>query len=311
MTPDAPFGEPDPQTLVLRLPHLRVTALSWGPADGRLVLCLHGFPDSAWGWRRMAEILAERGMRVVAPFSRGYAPTGPAADGDYHIGALMYDALAVHRELGAPSDAVLIGHDWGSFTSSAIAAYPDSPFGEHISMAVPPVAAMNRARGPVVNQLQMLPRQVRNSWYILFFQLPTLPERLLPRIIPRLWRDWGPPGYPTGTELDCELECALAALPSPAHRRAAVGYYRALFGRTRTSPRYSELNRWRFALPRVPMLHLQGAQDGAMLAGYADRIATVLPAGSRVLTVPSAGHFLQIEEPRVAADAILDYLDSR
>ncbi|GJF20260.1 alpha/beta hydrolase [Mycolicibacterium cyprinidarum] len=298
---------PDPQTIVLRLPHLDVTALSWGPSDGRLVLCLHGFPDSAWGWRKMAPILAERGMRVVAPFSRGYAPTGPAADGDYHIGALMYDALAVHRELGAPPDAVLIGHDWGAFTCAAIAAYPDSPFAEHISMAVPPVGAINRSRGPIARQLQMIPRQLRNSWYILFFQLPGLPERLLPRIIPRLWRDWGPPGYPT----EAELDEALSALPTLAHRRAAVAYYRALARPTSPASRYAELHRWRFELPRVPILHLQGAQDGAMMAEYADQITTVLPSGSRMLTIASAGHFLQIEEPKVAAGAVLDYLESR
>ncbi|GJF12054.1 alpha/beta hydrolase [Mycolicibacterium cyprinidarum] len=298
---------PDPQTIVLRLPHLDVTALSWGPSDGRLVLCLHGFPDSAWGWRKMAPILAERGKRVVAPFSRGYAPTGPAADGDYHIGALMYDALAVHRELGAPPDAVLIGHDWGAFTCAAIAAYPDSPFAEHISMAVPPVGAINRSRGPIARQLQMIPRQLRNSWYILFFQLPGLPERLLPRIIPRLWRDWGPPGYPT----EAELDDALSALPTLAHRRAAVAYYRALARPTSPASRYTELHRWRFELPRVPILHLQGAQDGAMMAEYADQITTVLPSGSRMLTIASAGHFLQIEEPKVAAGAVLDYLESR
>ncbi|MGZ8801156.1 MAG: alpha/beta fold hydrolase [Mycobacterium sp.] len=298
MTPDA---------IVLRLPHLDVAALSWGPSDGRLVLCLHGFPDSAWGWRKMAPILAERGMRVVAPFSRGYAPTGPAADGDYHIGALMYDALAVYDELGAPSDAVLIGHDWGAFTANAIAAYPESPFAAHISMAVPPVGALRRTRGSIGRQLRMMPRQLRNSWYILFFQLPGLPERVLPKVIPRLWRDWGPPGYPT----DAELDYALAALPSPAHRRAAVAYYRALVRPTRPAPRYAELHKWRFELPRVPILHLQGAQDGAMMAAYAEQVSTMLPPGSRVLTLPSAGHFLQIEEPKVAADAILDHVDSR
>ncbi len=48
-----------PDVLKLSLPHLDVTALSWGPPDGRLVLCLHGFPDSAWGWRKLAPLLAE------------------------------------------------------------------------------------------------------------------------------------------------------------------------------------------------------------------------------------------------------------
>ncbi|MGD9618807.1 MAG: alpha/beta fold hydrolase [Mycolicibacterium sp.] len=293
-----------PRTIVLKLPHLDVTALSWGPDDGRLVLCLHGFPDSAWGWGRMAPILAGRGLRVVAPFSRGYAPTGPSADGDYHIGALMYDALAVHNALGAPADAVLIGHDWGAFTTAAIAARPDSPFAAHISMAVPPVGAIRRAGIPIARQVRLLPRQLRNSWYVLFFQLPMLPERLLTRVIPRLWRDWGPPG----SSWDAELERALAALPSPPHRRAALGYYRALVHRRPPGRRYAELNRWRFEVPRTPIMHLHGAQDGAMLAGYADGIAAVLPPRSRVLSIPSAGHFLQIEEPRVTADAVLDYL---
>lgn len=297
----------DPQTLELELPNLNVAALSWGPDDGRLVLCLHGFPDSAWGWSALAPILAERGMRVVAPFSRGYAPTGPAPDGDYNVGALMYDALAVYQELGAPADAVVIGHDWGSFAANGLAAYPDSPFAAHISMAVPPVGAMARSRGSVGRQLRMMPRQLRNSWYIMFFQLPALPERLLPRVIPRLWRDWGPPGYSTGAA----LEQALAALPSPPHRRAAVSYYRALVQPGRPAARYAELHRWRFEKPQAPILHLQGAEDGAMQAAYADPITAVLPPGSQVSTIPSVGHFMHIEAPQVVADAILGYLDAR
>lgn len=293
-----------PQTLELDLPHLQVTALAWGPPDGRLALCLHGFPDSAWGWRKLAPLLAERGMRVVAPFSRGYAPTGPAPDGDYHIGALMYDALAVHRALGAPDDAVLIGHDWGAFTTGGLAAYPETPFAEHITIAVPPIGAVGRGRGSVARQLRMMPRQLRNSWYILFFQLPQLPERVLSRVIPRLWQHWGPAGYDTGAELDA----ALAALPSPAHRRAAVGYYRALVRPSRPAQRYAGLQHHCFAMPRRPILHLHGEKDGAMQAGYAEPIGAHLPPGSRVVMIPAAGHFVQIERPEDTASAVLDYL---
>lgn len=297
----------DPHVLTLNLPHLDVTALAWGPPDGRLALCLHGFPDSAWGWQNLAPLLAERGLRVVAPFARGYAPTGPAPDGDYHIGALMYDALAVHRELGAPQDAILIGHDWGGFVASAIAAYPETPFADHISMAVAPIGALSRTRGPIARQVRMLPRQLRNSWYIMFFQLPLLPERLLSQIIPRLWQDWGPRGYDTAAE----LEQALAALPTAAHREAAVAYYRAMVRPSRPDPKYADLHRWCFEMPRVPLLHLQGEEDGAMEAEYAEPIATVLPTGSRVDFVPAAGHFLHIERPQIVAEAMLDYLGAR
>ncbi|MHA0285297.1 alpha/beta fold hydrolase [Mycobacterium sp. C3-094] len=297
----------DAQRLTFELDHLKVSALAWGPADGRLVLCLHGFPDSAWGWQKFARLLAARGMRVVAPFSRGYAPTGPAPDGDYNIGALVFDALAVHAALGAPDDAVVIGHDWGAFTAAALAAHPESPFAAHITMAVAPIGAVNRARGDVARQLQQLPRQLRKSWYIIFFQLPGAPERVLPRVIRRLWRDWGPAGFDT----DAELDAALAALPSGAHRRAALGYYRALVRPGAPQARYADLHRYRFDLPRVPILHLQGVQDGAMLVDYAEAIRDVLPTGSTVVTLPSAGHFLQIEEPQLAAEAVLEHLGAR
>lgn len=57
---------------------------------------------------------------------------------------------------------------------------PDSPFAAHITLAVPPVAAINATREPVGRQLQMLPRQLRNSWYIQFFQLPGAPSGCCP-----------------------------------------------------------------------------------------------------------------------------------
>jgi len=49
--------------------------LEAGPEDGPLVLCLHGFPDTAWTWRYLLPDLGAAGFRAVAPFMRGYAPT--------------------------------------------------------------------------------------------------------------------------------------------------------------------------------------------------------------------------------------------
>jgi pimeloyl-ACP methyl ester carboxylesterase len=68
-------------------------ALTWGPSDASIALCLHGFPDAAYGWRTFAPRLAESGWRVVAPFIRGYAPSSIPSDGSFHIGALIDDAL--------------------------------------------------------------------------------------------------------------------------------------------------------------------------------------------------------------------------
>src|ERR1700704_5760029 len=85
--------------------------------SGPLALCLHGFPDSAHTWRYLLPALAGAGFHAVAPFMRGYAPTGIPADGCFQLGALIADATALHDALGGDGQAVLIGSDWGAETA--------------------------------------------------------------------------------------------------------------------------------------------------------------------------------------------------
>lgn len=295
----------EPREIVLDLPQLRLAALEWGPADGRLALCVHGFPDSAHGWRLLAPLLADNGFRVVAPFMRGYAPTGPAPDGDYTLGALTSDLIAAHRYLGAPPDAVLIGHDWGGWATGSLAAFGDSPFAAHIALALATPGAMSPPRGRgLAGSLRLAARQLRNSWYIMFFQLPWLPQRVLPAVIPRLWKDWSP----TGADVRDDVATTLAALPDLAERKAAVSYYRANMKARRARPRYRAMNRFRYRKPVLPLLLVYGDCDGAIEADFLDPMLTALPAGSRSVMIPGAGHFLQIDRPEATCAAILDYL---
>src|SRR5579871_2532157 len=110
-------------------------ALTWGPPDAPIALCLHGFPDTPYGWRKVAPRLAESGWRVVAPFMRGYAPSSIPSGGSYHIGALMDDALQVRAAIGGTSRDVVIGHDWGAMAANGLAALPDSPFAKVVIMS--------------------------------------------------------------------------------------------------------------------------------------------------------------------------------
>lgn len=294
----------EPRIVDVNLPHLRVTALEWGPTDGRLALCVHGFPDSAHSWRHVGPMLATRGFRVVAPFTRGYGPTGPAPDADYHMGALMADLIALYHHLGGGHDAVLIGHDWGAWTANSLAAFGGSPFSAYVTMALPPVGALNVSGYGLGRNLTMSARQLRMSWYFLFFQLPFLPERVVHRVIPRLWKDWSPPD----SDVSEDVALTLAAMPTAAHRKAAIAYYRTMFRFTRASAPYAGLHRFRFRLPRSPMLVLHGEQDGATQIGYLDRVLDALPPGSRVRRIPNAGHFIQVDQPAAVCAAILDYL---
>ncbi|MET8795470.1 alpha/beta fold hydrolase [Nocardia sp. NPDC004568] len=278
-----------------------MTALTWGDAGGRLALCLHGFPDSAWTWRHLGPALADRGFRVVAPFTRGYAPTAVPDDGDYHLGALAYDALALYRELGAPADAVLIGHDWGALTTNTVAAQPDCPFPRVASLAVPPVPAMRPRRDAGVGAYL---RQLRYSWYILFNQLPGISERSLGRLIPRLWHDWSP-----RYDAEADIALTLAALPTAAHRTAALSYYRAFVRVARKpSARYIDLHRHWDGAPHVPMLYLHGSADTTLHPAFTAGVAEVVaPAGGSVRTLPGAGHFLHLEQPAGVAELLLGF----
>ena len=289
-----------PDRLDVDLGHLRLHALTWGDPSAPLAICLHGFPDSAWTWRHLGPALAEVGYRVVAPFTRGYSPSEVPADGDYHVAALAYDALELHRALDGDDRAVLIGHDWGAMTVHAIAARADHPFRRLIALAVPPIAAI-RERS-VGARLRLLPGQLGKSWYIGFNQIPVLPERVLGRMIPMLWRRWGP--APDAADVDN----ALAALPSTAHRTAALGYYRAPL-RARVAPRYADDSTAWLRLPISPMMYLHGAADGCMHSGFVKGLAEVLPAGSVVTQIHGAGHFLQLDAPDVVGQHVLEYLE--
>ena len=81
------------RTLSLDLGAVRLDALAWGPDPddtGRpLAVLLHGFPDTAYTWRHLGPVLADAGHRVVAPFTRGYAPSDVPADRSGHVGPLF------------------------------------------------------------------------------------------------------------------------------------------------------------------------------------------------------------------------------
>lgn len=280
------------------LPQVSLSALAWGPEKGPLAVLLHGFPDTAHTWRHLGPELAAAGWRVVAPFTRGYAPSEVARDGSGHIGALMADAVGIHGALGGDDAAVLVGHDWGAITANALAAHPDSPFARVVAMSVPPFAAL---RSPRV--LRVLPRQLRNSWYIGFNQVPRLPERNLDRLVRRVWRDWSP-GYDAAEDLS-HVDAAFA---DHAHRRAAIGYYRALASPFRPPEQYRRWHGAQMRLPVVPTLYLHGADDGCLDPRLADLVGAHLPAGSAVHVVDHAGHFLQLEQPVEVNRRVLEFL---
>ena len=296
-----------PRWIDVHAPAVELKALTWGPPDGPIALCLHGFPDTAYGWRNFAPGLAEAGWRVVAPFMRGYAPSSIPSDGSYHIGAFMDDALQLRGAAGGTDRDVVIGHDWGAIAATGLAAMPDSPFAKAVIMSVPPPAAFRPlSRVPDrVRLLGQIPPQLLRSWYMGYFQLPWLPERSASWVLPRLWRRWSP-----GYDAKEDLRHVDAAIGTPESWRAALGPYRATIRNTRPPMRYAELHRHRLAAPVLPSLYLHGRDDGCMTVDFTHWIPRALPEGSDVAVLEHAGHFLQLDQPDRVADLVLSFIGS-
>jgi len=139
----------------------------------RLALCLHGFPESRFSWRYQLPFLAQLGYRAWAPDLRGYGETEPKprAVSAYLIDRLMEDVAALIDASGA-REVTLIGHDWGAGLAWTFAANQVRPLERLVIMNVPHPAVMSA-------HLRRSWAQLRRSWYMFFFQLPGLPERMM------------------------------------------------------------------------------------------------------------------------------------
>jgi pimeloyl-ACP methyl ester carboxylesterase len=266
---------------------------------GPLALCLHGFPDSAHTWRHLIPRLVARGYRVVAPFMRGYAPSGVPADGRYQTAVLALDAIALHDALGGDHDAVIIGHDWGASATHGAAAHEPDRWRKVVTMAVPPGGALGAALLGDIDQL-------RRSWYMFFFQ-HGLADVVVPAgdsaFIDRLWADWSP-----GYEAAEDLAHAKDALRDPANLTAALGYYRATLGDGLRDPALDDLQAAVSAVPPQPLLYLHGADDGCVEREVAESARTTVGDNVTIEIVDGAGHFLHLERPDVVGERVLEFL---
>ena len=115
----------DSTTQLTTISGLTFTADVASPADGALVLLLHGFPESRHSWRAALPVLAAAGYRAVAPDQRGYSPGARPDPGDsanYAFDKLVNDAVELAGASGHQGKRFhLVGHDWGGQVSWGVA----------------------------------------------------------------------------------------------------------------------------------------------------------------------------------------------
>lgn len=273
--------------------------LTEGPSDGPLALCLHGFPDFPPSFEPLLRELAAAGYRAVAPWMRGYRPS--IGEGPFHLDCLAEDALALADALSPGRRVFLIGHDWGAVTTHiAIAKWPDR-FAAAVTMAVPHMRAF-------LEDAWQHPGQLRRSWYMGLFQLPTVVAERAVRhddfaLIDRLWRAWSPGFVAPPEHMRALKDCLARSMPAP------IRYYVEAFrpvGELARRLREAGLPERRI---RVPTLSLAGEQDGCIGLSVGDSEGRFFAGPFRREIVADVGHFMQLERPSEIARRVLAWLE--
>jgi pimeloyl-ACP methyl ester carboxylesterase len=251
-----------------------------GPADGEVVVLLHGFPQNRHSWTAVTPHLTAAGYRVLAPDQRGYSPGArPRGRRAYVAAELVEDVIALIDAAGA--DKVhLVGHDWGAFVAWALASARPERLHSLTAISVPHPAAMAWA----------MPRgQALKSWYMAAFQLPVLPEVIVPT--DRGLKLMGGAGLPVE-----QMRRYVAPLGRDG-LTAALNWYRAM--------PFSRDKRFGHRIT-VPTLYVWSDGDVALGRAGAEATERYVRGPYRFEVLPGLSHWIPDEAPDRLAELVLE-----
>jgi pimeloyl-ACP methyl ester carboxylesterase len=259
-----------------------------GPAEGPLVILLHGFPEFWYGWRQQIPVLAAAGYRVVAPDHRGYNTTDNTPP--YDLVTLTDDIIALIHYFGRER-AIIVGHDWGG----AVAWYLTMREPQLVEKLV----VLNAPHGLAFREvLRRSPAQMLRSWYMFAFQLKLM-DSLLRRnnyqLLEKALTRTGPPDL-----FEAELPVYWAAWSQPGAIAGMVGWYRAMFKpmshRVKVRPKIER-----------PVLLIWGTADHFMRTELAEGCRKWVPE-LQVELLPGVSHWVQHEAAGQVNALLLEYL---
>jgi pimeloyl-ACP methyl ester carboxylesterase len=258
-----------------------------GPANGPMVLLLHGFPARWATWREPMRTLADAGFFAVAPDLRGYGESDkPRGLDAYAVPRLVEDVAAILRAFGRER-AAIAGHDFGGGLAWATAMLRPEIVSRLATLnAVHPVGFERRMRKW---------SQLKKSWYVFFFLLPWVPEWFLSRNDFRfVRRSLAADGLSAGA-----IDDLVEGVRPPGAMHAAINWYRASF-------RDGVKKRLVPAKVDIPTLVVWGDRethlDAELAVPPSDWVTQV-----RVAHVPEGSHWVHHDAPEKVGALLVEH----
>jgi pimeloyl-ACP methyl ester carboxylesterase len=293
----------------IQTPVLSIGYQDSGPRQGFPLILLHGFPDDALAFDRVAPPLEKAGYRVLVPYLRGYGPTrfgnasGPRMAQQAAIGQ---DVIDFADALKLPRFAVS-GYDWGGRAAAIAAAlHPDR------------VRATVLIGGYTIqNTLSPFqpaaPEAEARLWYQWYFNTERGRRGLDANRRPLcklLWKMWSPGWRFT----DDEYNRTADSFDNPDFVDVVIHSYRHRNGNAPGEPRFEDIERKLAERPKIqcPSITLYGSDDGIarppVESPPAERAAFTNLVARRV--IDGVGHFMPREKPEAVSGALLELLAS-
>jgi len=264
-------------------------------AGDRVMVLLHGFPQTWWEWRRLIPQLVAAGYRVIAPDYRGAGHSSRPLSGydkqtmarDIH--GLVRDALGVHGPI------VLVGHDIGLMVTYAYAQL----FRAEVSHLVVIDAPLPGTQ--VFDRLRADPR----VWQFAFHSVRDIPEMLIVgREKAYLQAFFNARLYNVGAITEHEIDLYASAYAAPGALRAGLELYRA-FDQDVEDNRALLAARGKLTTP-VLAVGGQASTTGPLMADMMREVAEDVTD----LRVAGAAHWIAEENPDALVDGLLAFSDN-
>ncbi|MER6560010.1 alpha/beta hydrolase [Streptomyces sp. NPDC001027] len=259
-------------------------AIAAGPPDGRPVLLLHGFPQTAIAWETQVAALGDQGFRAVAPDTRGYSPgVRPLHADAYGVSELVGDVLAVADAL-AWDRLDLVGHDWGGAVAWWTAARHAERLRTLTAVSTPHPGALGEAHRTDDDQR-------RRSRYQQDWRGPDTEARFLADDAAFLRSLYG------GNVSDRDVDEYVRRLSEPGALSAALNYYRA----DRPDAAVGKI--------RTPTLYVWGTEDVALGPTAARATENWVSGPYAFHALQGVGHWVPDEAGDALTGLIVDHLN--